>query len=143
MLYFGIAAVVLLVGSSLFLLHLKIQKRRATGKGATARKADYAMVQLSQQLRRTPKDAALISKRGVLQLKKGDAKGAVADFKRALELDPTLAEPHYHMGVIHYQNKDYLAAAREFEWVESNSEDTLLRTAVRERLTELRAKKYI
>jgi Flp pilus assembly protein TadD len=143
MMYVGIAGLVLLIGSSLFLLFLELKKRRATGKSATRRSADYAMVQLNQQLRRTPKDAALIAKRGVLRLKKEDVPGAIVDFNQALELDGALAEPHYYLGMIHYSKKNFRAAAKEFQWIETNSEDTMLRTAVQDRLTMLRAKKYI
>lgn len=138
-----VVILVVLIGSSLFLLFLELKKRQAGSKGAQRRNADYAMVQLNQQLRRTPKDAGLISKRGTLRLKKQDVRGAMEDFNRALELDPSLAEPHYQIGVIHYQNKDFAAAAKEFQWIANNSEDTYLRTAVADKLAELRAKKYI
>lgn len=133
--------VVLLVGSSIFLLVNYLRNR--VGKVSHDRRAlDLALVKVSQTLKQNPNDAHALAERGIIRIKKGDTKGGMADLHRSLEVDPTNVKAHYHFGMGLYQAGQFAAAGREFDWIMSNSEDPFFKTAVRDKLNDLRAKKY-
>ncbi len=129
--------VVLLVGSSLFLLVVTL-KRRGVFK-STNRQLDLAIVGLTHQIRRNPKDAQAHVKRGIVRSRKGDLKGAMDDLARSLSLDPTSVEAHYHCALVGERLGNRKLARKEFEWIRQNSEDPFYKTAVANRLTKLKA----
>ena len=131
--------VVLIVGSAAFLGYQAYQKRKTPG--VDRRKLDLAMVQLAQEIRRNPNNAAAFSKRGIIRQKKGDLPGALADFEHALTLDAGLTEAHYHRGAALEQKGDLAGAEKEFEWIMTTSDDAYYKTAVKDRLAQVRSRR--
>lgn len=70
---------------------------------------------LTAALEARPADTALLSRRGDARLFLGDFTGAVADFRRSIELDPSLDLPHWRLGIALYFAGELRAAARQFE----------------------------
>ena len=66
--------------------------------------------QRARQFAPTDPNVPLIE--GMFLFKKGMAAESERAFKDALELDPSSAEAHYNLGLVHFAQKDY-AAARE------------------------------
>jgi cytochrome c-type biogenesis protein CcmH/NrfG len=48
--------------------------------------------------------------------------GAVQAFQRAVEIQPRSLRNNYFLGVAHYHNSDFAAAARHFEFALSKAE---------------------
>ena len=132
--------IVLLVGSTAFLVLLKLKKRMAVSRGQR-RGLDLALVRLTQHLRRNPSDGGAYGKRGIIRYRKGDAKGALADLQRAIDLDESNVEAHYHRGIALEEQDDLMGAAEDFMWIRENSEDPYFKTAVSNRLNKIRARK--
>jgi tetratricopeptide (TPR) repeat protein len=131
-------AVVLIVGSTAFLAYKEYQKRRSPG--ASRRQLDIAMVRLSQEIRRNPNNAVPFSKRGIIRQKKGDLPGALADLERAIALNPALVEARFHHGAALEQQGDLAGAEKEFDWIMNFSEDPYYKTAVKDRLAQVRSR---
>jgi tetratricopeptide (TPR) repeat protein len=131
--------VVLIVGSAAFLAYKAYQKSKSPT--ASRRKLDLAMMQLGQEIRRNPNNAAAFSKRGIIRQKKGDLPGALADLERALALDPSLTEARYHHGAALEQKGDLAGAEKEFDWIMTFSEDLFYKTAVKDRLAQVRSRR--
>jgi len=129
--------VVLLVGSTLFLT-LTEMKKRGVFKSKN-RRLDLAIVGLTQRLRRNPNDNKAHVKRGVARYRKKDVKGAMEDLMRAIEIDDMDVEAHYHCGLIWQETGNLKRAEQEFNWIRENSEDPFYKTAVRNRLQQMRA----
>ena len=89
---------------------------------------------LTSQLRRSPKQPALLTKRGIVRYKKHDFKGAIGDLDRAIELDDSNAEAHYHRGLARQKVGNLRGAASDFNWIREHSEDPYFKTAVGNRL---------
>ena len=53
--------------------------------------------------------------RGVAKIQCEDYEGAEADVRAAMAVDPTHADLHYYLGIIHYQTQNWSAAVRAFE----------------------------
>jgi len=135
-----ILAIVLLGGSSIALAIIKYRKRRNTAE-TKARNLDLAMVQLNQQIRRSPNDGVAFAKRGIIRHKKGDVKGAIGDLERAIELDPANTEARCHHGMALQEVGDLKGAESEFTWIMAHSEDPYFKTAIAKRLKALRVKR--
>jgi tetratricopeptide (TPR) repeat protein len=131
--------VALIVGSSAFLAYKAYQKSKVPT--ASRRQLDLAMMRLDQEIRRNPNNAAAFSKRGIIRQKKGDLPGALADLERALALDPRLAEARYHHGAALEQKGDLAGAEKEFDWIMTFSEDLFYKTAVKDRLAQVRSRR--
>jgi tetratricopeptide (TPR) repeat protein len=131
--------VALIAGSTAFLAYQAYQKSKSPT--ASRRQLDLAMVQLSQEIRRNPNNAAAFSKRGIIRHKKGDLPGALADFERALTLNPSLTEARYHHGAALEQRGDLAGAEKEFDWIMNFSEDPFYKTAVKDRLAQVRSRR--
>ncbi len=115
---------------------VKFFKKR--GSGDNRRQLGMAMVGLSQQIRKNPNDAVAFTKRGTIRFKKGDAKGALADLERAIQLDPASVEAHYHRGSILQAGGEISKAEKEYNWIMAHSEDPYYKTAVSNRISTLR-----
>jgi len=50
----------------------------------------------------------------------GSEKKSIKFYKKALEVDNSLLEPHYYLGMIYLENKEYDLAKQEFEFVVEN-----------------------
>jgi len=131
-----IGIIVLLVGSSIAYIVIHFFKRG--GFKSKTRDLDMAIVGLTQQIRRNPKDALAHTKRGVARYRKGDKKGALEDLGKAIEIDEFLVEAHYNLGLICAETGVRKRAIEEFEWIRQHSEDPFYKTAVREKLKKLR-----
>jgi tetratricopeptide (TPR) repeat protein len=131
--------VVLIVGSASFLAYKEYRKRKSPV--ASRRQLDLAMVQLNQEIRRNPNNAVAFSNRGIIRQKKGDLPGALADLEHALALDPSLTEARYHHGAALEQIGDLAAAEKEFDWIMNFSEDPFYKTAVKDRLAQVRSRR--
>jgi tetratricopeptide (TPR) repeat protein len=68
-----------------------------------------------------PTDAAAQNRLAVALYAAGDREGAVARLERAVELDPSAAEPHRNLAVVYRQRGDRAAAAREEALAEASS----------------------
>ena len=104
---------------------------------SSRRQMDLAMVGLNQMIRKNPNDPVAFTKRGVIRFKKGDPKGALADLDRAVQLDPSSTEAHYHRGVVLQSQGEVSKADKEYNWVMAHSEDPFYKTAVSSRLIGL------
>ncbi len=130
---------VLIVGTGGYLAHQ--WRRKAKSRDAGRRKLELAVAQLTLEIRRSPKNAALFSKRGIVRQRAGDLPGALTDFERALFLDPHFAEAHYHHGAALEQKGDLAGAEKEFNWIVDMGNDAYYGTAAKERLDQMRGKK--
>ena len=128
----------LIVGSAAFLAYKAHQQRKSPS--ASRQQLDLAMVQLGQEIRRNPNNAAAFSKRGIIRQKKGDLPGALADLERAQALDGSLTEARYHHGAALEQTGDLAGAEKEFDWIMNFSEDPYYKTAVKDRLAQVRSR---
>jgi len=135
--YYIIVVLVLLIGSSGFLF-LVTAKKQGWFR-SKRRELDLALLGLSQQLRRDPNNPRLHLKRGVIRYRKRDMKGALADLTRALEIDASFVEAHYHRGIVFHEIGDLRRAEKDFDWIQTHSEDPFYKTAVSERLRKIRA----
>jgi tetratricopeptide (TPR) repeat protein len=129
----------LIVGSAAFLAYKARQK--AKSRDADRRHLDLAIAQLSLEIRRNPKNAAAFCKRGIVRQRKGDLPGALADFERALALDPSLTEARYHHGAALEQKGDLAGAEKEFNWILDMGKDLYYGTAAKDRLDQAHFKK--
>jgi tetratricopeptide (TPR) repeat protein len=130
---------VLIVGSAAFLAYQAHQK--AKSRNTSRKKLDLAIAQLTLELRRNPKNAAAFSKRGIVRQRIGDLPAALADFERALALDPNLTEARYHRGAALEQKGDLAGAEKEFNWILDAGNDAFYGTAAKDRLDQMHAKK--
>ena len=60
------------------------------------------------------KNEALLN-RGVSKIQCEDYEGAEADVRAAMAVDPTHADLHYYLGIIHYETQNWSAAVRALE----------------------------
>ena len=83
---------------------------------AQAAKRQYreAIITCTEGLKTSPKDAQLYLERGHRELGLRDFKAALADLNRAAELDPTLLDAQYHLGMAHYFLGEFDQAAKGF-----------------------------
>lgn len=82
---------------------------------ALARKILVADRQCQVIAQPEPLDAEDFSNRGADKAEKGDFAGAIADFDRAIALDPASADAHYNRGATRVQQDDYAAAITDLE----------------------------
>lgn len=67
------------------------------------------------ELEKSPKDIEWLTRRGDALLFLGDAKGAVADFEKEIEIDPSHDAPHWRLGIAYYFAGQYAKSAKQFE----------------------------
>jgi len=132
------AVIVLLGGSTAFLLLLKLGKRLRSGS-SRRRGLDLMLVKLTQDLRRDPNNVAAYTKRGIIRLKKKDIRGGLSDLDKAIQIDEGQVEARYHRGVTLRARGDLPGAAEDFAWIEENSEDPYYKTAVKNHLSTIRS----
>jgi len=130
------AVIILLVGSTLFLLVLKL-KKRAGVTSDQRRELDIIVVKLTEHLRRNPNDSNTYTKRGIIRHRKGDFAGALEDLDRAIDIDDENVEARYHRGVALHQRGNFAEAMKDYNWIRSNSEDPYYKTAVRDQLRKI------
>ncbi len=71
----------------------------------------------NQVLEVAPGDAAAWSNRGNVQLALGDARAAIADQSRAIELEPASADPHLNRGTAEESLQRWDAAEADYRWI--------------------------
>lgn len=76
---------------------------------------DKAIAGLTEQIRKSPQEVELYSRRGDVYFFRGRFAEAVADFDRMVELQPDLETSHWRRGIAYFYAKQYKAAARQFE----------------------------
>jgi len=77
-------------------------------------KSEELMKRLGADIEYDPDNNALYMVRGTLHQKSGDLDKAAADFKEALEIDPTSFFPNYNLGVMYYNDGvKVMTAAKE------------------------------
>lgn len=133
--YIIAAFVTLVVISGVFLAYRFFKKMNL---GPNRRKLDLQLTALTQQIRRTPQDPVLLTKRGIVRYRKRDLKGALADLDQAIEIEPGKADPHYHRARVLEAMGDIRGARKAFEWVHEHSEDPFYKTAVSNKLLTLK-----
>ncbi len=138
-LYFFIFVLVLVVGSAVAWALLEYLKRRPTED--PERKVRIVLAALNQRILRGTADASVYTKRGIIRCKRRDHQEAVTDFDRAIELDNGHTEAYYHRAVARQEIGDFIGAEKDFCWIRDYSEDPFYKTAVRQRLPELRSRK--
>ncbi len=92
--------------------------RESIGLGELARQ-DYDVILMGH-----PKDARALHQRGWLQLTLGNPVASVADFDRALELNPGQRPHHWQRGIACYYAEKYEEGRKQFELHQTvNSQD--------------------
>ncbi len=66
-------------------------------------------------LAKDPSSLKWLTWRGDARLFLGDAKGAVADFTKEIEIDPTRDAPHWRLGIAYFFAGEYAKSAKQFE----------------------------
>jgi tetratricopeptide (TPR) repeat protein len=62
-----------------------------------------------------PECTSLYNIRGADRFMLGDSNDALADFNRAIEIEPTFADPYYSRALIHIQRKEFAEARADFK----------------------------
>ncbi len=75
---------------------------------------DTAVEAFNEAIRREPLFAWAYKERGDAYLRQGKL-AAKAEYEQALEIDPTYAQAHVHLGNFHHQVKEYQAALDQYE----------------------------
>lgn len=70
---------------------------------------------LTAQIKQTPNDTSLYSRRGDAYFFNGQFKKAVADYDKMIELNPKIKASHWRRGIACYYAKQYAEAAKQFE----------------------------
>jgi tetratricopeptide (TPR) repeat protein len=65
-------------------------------------------------LGQTPRKAEDFYQRGLVRQEKGDVEGAIADFSKAIEIDPQHADAYYNRGSLRQTKGDMDAAIADF-----------------------------
>lgn len=68
----------------------------------------------ARSLKVDDKDARLYNNQGMIEVKKGNLLEAIPFFKKAIEYDKTLADPHLNIGAIALRYRDYDTAAKHY-----------------------------
>lgn len=71
--------------------------------------------QLTAQIRQSPQESALYSRRGDAYFFLGQFPQAVADYDKMVELNPAIKTSHWRRGIACYYAKQYAEAAKQFE----------------------------
>lgn len=69
---------------------------------------------LDEAIKAKPDAIESLSRRGDLRLFLGDAKGAVEDFEKEIQLDPSHDAPHWRLGIAYYFAGDFAKSAAQF-----------------------------
>ena len=67
-----------------------------------------------EALRLAPNQSGVLHTRALVQLKRGDLDGAIADYDRALSLDARLGQAWYGRAIAHQRRGDEAEAASDF-----------------------------
>ncbi|QDT44524.1 Lipoprotein NlpI precursor [Gimesia alba] len=71
--------------------------------------------ELTAQIKQTPNESNLFSRRGDAFFFQGKFKAAVADYDKMVELKPSIKASHWRRGIACYYAKQYDEAAKQFE----------------------------
>ncbi|MFK7779027.1 MAG: hypothetical protein QM501_13060 [Gimesia sp.] len=71
--------------------------------------------ELNAQIKQTPSDVSLYSRRGDANFFQANFKAAVADYNKMMELKPSIKASHWRRGIACYYARQYSEAARQFE----------------------------
>lgn len=63
-------------------------------------KMDEAMAQIQEALKNDPNNASILLRSGYLKEQSGDIEGGLADYKKAVEVDPDYFEGNYYTGAL-------------------------------------------
>ncbi|MDF2157693.1 tetratricopeptide repeat protein [Algoriphagus sp. CAU 1675] len=63
-------------------------------------KMDEAMAQIQEALKTDPNNTSILLRSGYLKEKSGDIDGALADYKKSVEVDPNFYEGNYYAGAL-------------------------------------------
>lgn len=91
------------------------QAEPAKAQAERERKLAQLIDQLTTQIKQTPNESALYSRRGDAYFFQGEFKAAVADYDKMVELTPSIKASHWRRGIACYYAKQYAAAAKQFE----------------------------
>ncbi|MFH1301452.1 MAG: hypothetical protein ABIK07_10355 [Planctomycetota bacterium] len=78
-------------------------------------KLDQLIAELTAQIKQTPDETSLYSRRGDARYFRGQFKEAVADYDKMVELNPAIKASHWRRGIACYYAKQYADAAQQFE----------------------------
>ncbi|MCH9656502.1 MAG: hypothetical protein K0U86_03415 [Planctomycetes bacterium] len=78
-------------------------------------KLEKQIVELTAQLKQSPNEISLYSRRGDANFFQGNFKAAVADYDKMLELKPSIKASHWRRGIACYYAREYSEAAKQFE----------------------------
>ena len=70
---------------------------------------------LSRAIEQSPKSLGLYSRRGDMRQFLGKFEGAVADYQKMIELDPSQDAPHWRLGIAYYFTGAFEKGAKQFE----------------------------
>lgn len=102
-------------------------------------KMDQAMTQIKDALAKDPNNPGLLLRSGYLKEQSGDMSGAMADYKKSVEVDPNFFEGNYYTGALMLeQSREILAELNSLsddEWEKRSKEmgekaDALYRDSV-------------
>lgn len=63
-------------------------------------KMDEAMAQIKEALKNDPENTSILLRSGYLKEQSGDVEGALADYKKSVEVDPEFYEGNYYTGAL-------------------------------------------
>jgi len=134
-LYLVVGIVVLVGGSTAILMYKSLKE---SGFIKDRRNLNLRLAALTQQLRREPNNAALITKRAAARFRLKDLNGALTDLNHALELQPRSTEAHYHRACVFQAQRDIRAARKDFQWIHEHSEDAYFKMVAEQKLVKLK-----
>ncbi len=135
MLYLIIGIVVLVGGSTALLVYKSLQE---SGFIKDRHKLNLQVAALTQQLRREPNNAVLITKRAVVRFRLKDLDSALTDLNHALELQPRSTEAYYHRACVFQAQRNIRAARKDFQWIHEHSEETYFKMVAEQKLIKLK-----
>lgn len=78
-------------------------------------KLKQLIAELTTQIKQSPNETALYSRRGDANFFQGQFIAAVADYDKMVELNPSIKASHWRRGIACYYAKQYAEAAKQFE----------------------------
>ena len=91
------------------------QANSAKEQALLKQKLEKLTAELTAQMKQTPDEISLYSRRGDANFFLGQFKAAVTDYNKMMELKPSIKASHWRRGIACYYARQYSEAAEQFE----------------------------